>query len=478
MYGWQWESFEELVKSYAPVVDDHGPLAGPIHRFSIQRSGNLSLRMDTEAPELAHEPPSPYPVGTLRINDDRVTFHNTYGLELEAIGVQATRTNRRSEGIAPGVTTQSVVIHRLVGKLPNANPPRFVVDWLENVPTQYFWCDNIESKGSDSTTVVLGGLPQDRPKLEMKGSGSTGGGSWAAAGLEVDGTQLYLCQLEKIKGTHAKRPGCIVYVGVPTDEFRDRVRRCLSYVLGSYLVYLGKSRFDAEWHLTDFEAVDPYSMRGQAVRLGAMPPSPLGGSRGFWDIEPSRLSRMVNALYVKYDALNFGVVSWAYWHAVTATPHIAAVHFGAALESLQRAYFDSSSTPPVATVADEPTWEKIRAALETSLAPLALTPKTLDVFKSKMRNLNSRSQHSTSKDLMDQLGLVLSSREKQAHDARHESAHGKDNEVDVEWIRDLKLLRVLFHRILLAMTQANDEYYDYFTLGNPIRKVKEPVPGQ
>ena len=187
---------------------------------------------------------------------------------------------------------------------------------------------------------------------------------------------------------------------------------------------------------------------------------------------------MVNALYTKYDELNFGVVSWAYWHAVTATPHIAAVHFGAALESLQRAFLGSSSAPASSTVVDEEAWNKIRSALETSLTPLELPPKTLEIFKSKVRNLNSRSQHSTSKDLMDELGLVLSSREQQAHDARHESAHGKDDEVDIEWIRDLKLLRVLFHRILLAMTQANDEYYDYFTLGNPIRKVKEPVPGQ
>jgi hypothetical protein len=76
---------------------------------------------------------------------------------------------------------------------------------------------------------------------------------------------------------------------------------------------------------------------------------------------------MVNALYAKYDSLNFGVVSWAYWHALTATPHIAAVHFGAALESLRRAYFHSSSTLPVKNVVDEVTWEKIRTALETSL---------------------------------------------------------------------------------------------------------------
>jgi len=478
MFSWQWESFAEIIKSYAPVVNDHGPLAGPIHRFTIRRDRDLSLRMETEAPESANEPQSPHPVGTVRINDDRVTFHTDLGLELEAIGVQATRTNRHLEGIAPGVTTQRVDIHRLVGKLPHSETPRYAIDWLENVPSQYLWCDNIKSKSSDSSNVVLGGVPTNRPKLEMKGSSSGGGSSWAAAGLEVDGLQLYLCNLEKTKEAHAKKPGCIVYVGLPTDEFRDRVRRCLSYALGSYFVYLGVSRFDSEWNTTDFEAISPYSIRGQAMMLPPTPPSPLGDPRGFWEIDADRLSRMVNALYTKYDELNFGVVSWAYWHAVTATPHIAAIHFGGALESLQRAFLGSSSVPASSTVVDEETWDKIRSALETSLTPLELPPKTLETFKSKVRNLNSRSQHSTSKDLMDELGLVLSSREKLAHNARHESAHGKDDEVDVEWIRDLNLLRVLFHRILLAMTQANDEYYDYFTLGNPIRKVKEPVPGQ
>ena len=84
MYGWQWKSFEELVKSYAPVVDDHGPLAGPIHRFSLQRSSNLSLRMEAEASETAHEPPSPHLPGTVRINDDRVTpdYHVLYYVQI------------------------------------------------------------------------------------------------------------------------------------------------------------------------------------------------------------------------------------------------------------------------------------------------------------------------------------------------------------------------------------------------------------
>lgn len=155
MFSWLWENFEVIVRSYAPVVDDHGPLASPIHRFTIRRAKNLNLLMETEGPEYANEPQSPHPVGTVRINDDRVTFHSDLGLELEAIGVQARHTNLHFEGTASGVTTQKVDIHKLVGKLPHSGSPRYAIDWLDNVPSQYLWCDIIESKSSDSSTVVL-----------------------------------------------------------------------------------------------------------------------------------------------------------------------------------------------------------------------------------------------------------------------------------------------------------------------------------
>jgi hypothetical protein len=475
MFSWQWESIREIIRAYAPTVEDHGPLAGPVHRFTIERTADLHLRMETEAPGSATEAQSHHAPGTVRINDDHVTFRSSMGLELEAIGVTATRTNRHFEGIAPGITTQEAEIHRLVGKLAQTRKPRYTIDWLENVPAEFLWPDNIEKKSSNTVEVILGGVPPTRPKLVMSGSSSPSRSSRAAAQLEVDGIHLYLCEMQGISATDAKKPGFIVYDGVPTDEFRDRLRRCLSFSLGTYLVYLGVSRFDEEWQLTDFEFVSPYSMHGHAIALPPTPPSPLG-PRSYWDIDSARFSRMVNAIYAKYDDLNFGVVSWAFWHAVTATPHIAAVHFGAALESLQRAYLSSTAVPGSSRIVDGQTWDKIRTSLESSLDNSDLTSETRETFKNKIRNLNSRSQHSTSKYLVDELGLVLSKREERAHDARNPSAHGKDDEVDVEWIRDLKLLRVRFHRIFLAMTGANDEYYDYFTLGNPIRRVEEPVP--
>ena len=48
MFSWQWESFKEIIQTYAPTVDDHGPLAGPIRRFTIRRDAHLRLWMETK----------------------------------------------------------------------------------------------------------------------------------------------------------------------------------------------------------------------------------------------------------------------------------------------------------------------------------------------------------------------------------------------------------------------------------------------
>jgi hypothetical protein len=125
LFSWQWESFKEIIDAYSPIVDDHGPLAGPVHRFTIRRDPELRLCMETEAPESAIEPKAHYRPGTVRINDDRVTFQTSLGLSIEAIGVNPIHTNRHFEGVAPGVTTQEVEIQRLVGKLPGTQGHSF-----------------------------------------------------------------------------------------------------------------------------------------------------------------------------------------------------------------------------------------------------------------------------------------------------------------------------------------------------------------
>jgi len=37
------------------------------------------------------------------------------------------------------------------------------------------------------------------------------------------------------------KPGCIIYVGNPDEEFRKKVRTAISFALGVYLVDLGSA---------------------------------------------------------------------------------------------------------------------------------------------------------------------------------------------------------------------------------------------
>jgi hypothetical protein len=462
-------------------VDNHGPLKGPVFDFSITRDAKLQLQMVTRAPESAQDNGAVHPPATVRINEDKVTFASNLGLELTAEGVQPTNTLIHIEGAAPGVLEQKIDIHRLKGILyPYDREVKFTIDWLENVDSVFQWPDMIEDKFEGTTTRTFGRngsahLTVDTSdELTVTGSNSPEGNSWACVRLSVDGTTFFLCHARAGIVKHIQKPGYIVYVGNPSDEFRDKVRRCLSFSLGLYLVYLGSSWFCKEWHLIRFEANSAYSLAGRAMELPPTPPSPLG-NRSLWEIDRNLLSRMVNSLYTKYDELNFGVVSWAYWHAVTATSHIAAVHYGAALESLQRAYSVSHTVKLSQQNLEEEKWQALHAKLEKCLNEVELTPEMRQIFKNKLQNLNNRSQHSLAKDLIDSLGLILGPREKTAHDARHESAHGKDDEVDVEWIRDLKIMRIRFHRILLSITNASESYYDYFSLHHPVRKVAEPI---
>ncbi len=100
-------------------------------------------------------------------------------------------------------------------------------------------------------------MPAARPKLVISGSSAPGGGSWAAAQLEVGDILVYLCEAQGISATEVKKPGFVVYDSAPMDEFHDRIRRCLSF-LGARTWLTWVSRFDEEWHLTDFEVVSPY----------------------------------------------------------------------------------------------------------------------------------------------------------------------------------------------------------------------------
>ena len=49
---------------------------------------------------------------------------------------------------------------------------------------------------------------------------------------------------------------------------------------------------------------------------------------------------------------------------------------------------------------------------------------------------------------------------------RNIPAHGKRIENNIEYIRGVKILRTLFNRLILKISNASEYYFDYYSLGS------------
>ena len=164
---------------------------------------------------------------------------------------------------------------------------------------------------------------------------------------------------------------------MPVSIVRERTRICLSFFLGIYLVYLGHSKFDANWQCTSFKAVSSYSLDGKVFDMPPIPPAHLGG-RGANDVNSQFLEQMVNALLADYDNLNFTHLSWLYWHAVCAPAHAVAVLMGAAIEALQYAYIEKYSIS-ITRLLEDAYWNELKLKLNDAVIAIMATSDDKDL---------------------------------------------------------------------------------------------------
>jgi hypothetical protein len=174
-------------------------------------------------------------------------------------------------------------------------------------------------------------------------------------------------------------------------------------------------------------------------------------------------------------------LSWAYWHSRTAPPHIAPAHFGATIEALQDSYiklhpgkFSDEILPPK-------DWRALRKNVIAVIEEAAISDDAKAAFKKNvLETMNNVPQRLLLKSVCEDVGIIIGTSEDRAWRRRNKAAHGAALPLEevLPTIRDMKLLLVLFHRMLLAITGANERYLDYATPGTriPIRLLKEPVP--
>ncbi len=476
MIDWEWENFEARVTSDHYIFKDHGPLFGPIQAFTIKRNPDLALILETKCSINASSSAIEYPLGTVRQNEDIATLESILGgTAVTLTGVQPQRHTKEYRLPEPdGEICETATVHKLAGQTINQSTPVYIIDWISNVSSTFIWPDITDEECITTKKVILG---IGENALTMVRGSKSGNTTRNGVKLNIAGYEIFLCHLDGNQKIKIKKPGFILYTEMPSAEIREKIRIILSFLLGIYFVYLGHSVFCKDWRLVSYEAISAYALGGSAYKLPPCPPAPLG-KMFEWEIDRTILSNMANKLYTHYDTLNFRSLSWALWHALSAVSHIAPVHYGAAIEALQNAYIKSNENKFNRKLLDGESWSSIKKQVE-EIIDKSTTEKNLRyILKNKISNLNEKPSNIIMIEVLECLGLSLSKVERNAWQNRNLAAHGvhPKNENFIQQIRETKLLWLRFNRLLFAITEASDVYYDYYSLDRPTRKIKEEIP--
>jgi hypothetical protein len=476
---WQWECFERYTHSGVFDVTDAGPLLSPMRTFKITRNSKLGLVLETLVIGDAQASSLPvHPNGTVRLTTETVEFSGNGGIRCTAHGVLPFSTSETHNAELVKETAQKAQVHSLTAQLRNDVAVAYTIDWLGNLNKGvYVWRGTSISQKRETVDTLTLGYGAEAIELSARAL-PLPNMNFSVLEMVVAGVRLFLCDCAPEVSKGVERPGYIFYVGDPADELRTKIRQVLSFCLGNYLIYLGSTMLSEISEIVSFSAMSPPSI-GRVSEIPVLPPAFLGNGNELI-AEQQVVARVANAVYAHYDELRFNSFSWAYWHAMCAPVHMAAGHFGAAIEALQSAYMMAHPAKLDKTlITDKAKWTPLKEALLKSIAEAELEPAVSTILTNKVTsNLNQTPPSVLSEKMLSEIGITLGQVESAAWKRRNVAAHGGEVDLDsvIPTIMETKLLKIILHRIVLKITGACDRYYDDYTIGHTIRNVTEPVP--
>ena len=474
MDSWDWEFLESEVTADAFVVTDAGPLFGPVTRFTLVRDEDLNLMLHTTSAGDSTNRAIERPPGSVYVSTDEVKLESRFGARATAIGL-IPRSHSRATTLSTQamVTTQTSSIHSLRWERLEASEPRYIMEWVANLSGKFHWphSDNIHETGEKRRT-----LHSPRGEIVLSMPIRSTHSSRSCVHLMIDGVEFFVGE-SRAKAQFIEKPGFILYNGTPDEATRSKIRDCLSFCLGNFLVYLGDTAFDTEWCPVAFHAKSGHALVKEAPRLSAMQPAPLG-LRWQAEITPELLGKMSSSLYKIYDTYSLQSAFWSYWHALASPVHMTAAHFGAAIEGLQKIFVKTSgSGGEDKIIRDEPAWKDLSNRISACIAEAELPDEAKRILTNKARNLNLAPQSVVMERFFGALGLKMGALESDVWANRNRAAHGGNADSDnaLRLIRENKVLLIMMNRILLALGGGSDQYYDYYNLGRPTMGLAEPV---
>ena len=296
------ETFETILNEGMFFIKDAGPLHGPVKGFSIRRDETGEITLDTttvgsQLPSSADHPP-----GTIFTSHECVEFVGPNGVQAIARGViPVSHVANISVSDRIGTTRQTSRVHEVEVSCQPDIDGHYLVEWLENLDRSIYFPDNINFRQKVEQQLEFTGS-HESISIELVISEHSGGSK--CLHMDIHGISLFICTFGTRKGDGESGNGFILYRGVPSDEFRLRIRETLSFCFGRYLVFLGHSIFDPKWQLVKTKSVSAYSIHGRVYNLPTHLPSPLPHPSNL-SIDVSRLKNLVQAIFDSYERLDF-----------------------------------------------------------------------------------------------------------------------------------------------------------------------------
>lgn len=187
---------------------------------------------------------------------------------------------------------------------------------------------------------------------------------------------------------------------------------------------------------------------------------------------------MATSLFDIYESYKLQNVFWNYWHAKAAPIHMAAAHFGAAIESLQRTYYkNTNKESQLKIISNTEAWDEIHKKINKIIDESEIPEYEKLISNNKTKGLNNAPQSIISEKFFQDLNLTIGPLEKRVWSQRNKAAHGggiKDGE-ESKTFSENKILMMLINRIILSFNNHNKYYYDYYTLDRPIKKITDSI---
>jgi hypothetical protein len=229
------EFFSETITDYFQgglvTVSKGDFVTTPVTGVVLNRNEELDLILELKS-RTRTDKRERYPAGTVRSADEVIEFCHVAGWIGVARGVIERDTHSSTNSAGETETAETYSAHSFEIDLQREARPSYTIEWVLNLPGQIMWTEPVRFSAVETFTKIVG---SGDAEIRMEKSLESGGGNQSLH-LRIGGFDLHIMQSID-RDDEKRKAGQIVYRGCPDQAFRDKVRTCLSFIIGKPIVY-------------------------------------------------------------------------------------------------------------------------------------------------------------------------------------------------------------------------------------------------